>query len=174
MERRREKPWVTKDALCDERRDLKKKRHEAEGAKEYSETNRRIQKAAKKAKEDWIGAQYEAIETCLNKNNSKKAYPLVKDLTPEKQGRSSNIQDKTENVLPKNKRFSAGGQNIAYESCADNAVLDCSQPPEDDLQPILHEEVGIVVASLKKWCHLTYNSRGAWHTVYAMLLSNYN
>ena len=22
-------------------------------------------------------------------------------------------------------------------------------------------------------CHLTYNSRGAWHTVYAMLLSNY-
>ena len=23
------------------------------------------------------------------------------------------------------------------------------------------------------WYHLTYNSRGAWHTVYAMLLSNY-
>ena len=23
-------------------------------------------------------------------------------------------------------------------------------------------------------CHLTYNSRGAWHTVYAMLLSKYN
>ena len=23
------------------------------------------------------------------------------------------------------------------------------------------------------WCHLTNNSRGAWHTVYAMLLSNY-
>ena len=23
------------------------------------------------------------------------------------------------------------------------------------------------------WCHLTYNLRGAWHTLYAMLLSNY-
>ena len=23
------------------------------------------------------------------------------------------------------------------------------------------------------WRHLTYNSRGAWHTVYAMLLSNF-
>ena len=36
-ERRRKKPWVTKDVLdlCDERRDLKKKRYEAEGAKEY-------------------------------------------------------------------------------------------------------------------------------------------
>ena len=69
-ERRRKKPWVTKDVLdlCDERRDLKKKRYEAEGAKEYREANRRIQKAVKKAKEDWIGAQCEEIETCLNKN----------------------------------------------------------------------------------------------------------
>ena len=34
-ERRRKKPWVTKDVpdLCDDRRDLKKKRYEAEGAK---------------------------------------------------------------------------------------------------------------------------------------------
>ena len=67
----------------DERRDLKK-RYEAEGAKEYREANRRIQKAVKKAKEDWIGAQYEEIDTCLNKNSSKRAYQLVKDLTSEK------------------------------------------------------------------------------------------
>ena len=34
-ERRRKKPWVTKDVLglCDEWRDLKKKRYEAEGPK---------------------------------------------------------------------------------------------------------------------------------------------
>ena len=66
-ERHRKKPWVTKDVLvlCDERRGLKKKRRcEAEGAKEYMEANRRIQKAVKKAKEDWIGAQCEEIETC--------------------------------------------------------------------------------------------------------------
>ena len=78
-ERRRKKPWVTKYVLdlCDERRDLKKKRYEVEEAKEYREANRRIQKAVKKAKEDWIGAQCEEIETCLNKNNSKRAYQLV-------------------------------------------------------------------------------------------------
>ena len=53
-ERRRKKPWVIEDVLdlCDERRDLKKKWYEAEGAKEYREANRRIQKAVKKAKED--------------------------------------------------------------------------------------------------------------------------
>ena len=52
-ERRKKKPWVTKDVLdlCDERRDLKKKRYEA-GAREYREANGRIQKAVKKAKED--------------------------------------------------------------------------------------------------------------------------
>ena len=68
-EHRRKKPWVTKDVLdlCDERGDLKKKWYEAEGAKEYREANRRIQKAVKKAKVDWIGPQCESIETCLNK-----------------------------------------------------------------------------------------------------------
>ena len=50
----------------------------------YREANRRIQKAVKKANEDWIGAQCEEIETCLNKNNSKRANQLVGDLTLEK------------------------------------------------------------------------------------------
>ena len=38
--------WVTKDVLdlCDERRDWKKKRYEAEGAKENREANKRIQR----------------------------------------------------------------------------------------------------------------------------------
>ena len=63
------------------RRYFKKKRYKAKGAKEYREANRRNQKAVKKAKEDWIGSQCEEIEACLNKNNSKRAYQLVKDLT---------------------------------------------------------------------------------------------
>ena len=124
-ERRRKKTWVTKDVLdlCDERRDLKKKRYEAEGAKEYREANRRVQKAVKKAKEDWIGAQCEEIETCLNKNNSKRAYQLVKDLSSEKQGRSSTVQASLGNVLLKKKRFSADGQNIA-QNCTTMRVVE--------------------------------------------------
>ena len=114
-ERRGKKPWVTKDVLdlCDERRDLKKKRFKAERAKEYREANRRVQKAVRKASEDWIGAQCDEIETCLKKNNSKRAYQLVKDLTSEKQSRSSTIRTSLGNVLLKKKRFSADGQNIA-------------------------------------------------------------
>ena len=127
-ERRRKKPWVTKDVLDlhDERRDLKKKRYEAEGAKEYREVNRRVQKAVKKAKEDMIGAQCEEIETCLNKNNSKRAYQLVKDLISEKQGRSSTIQDKSGKYVTEKKRFSADGQNIA-QNCTTMRVVVTTQ-----------------------------------------------
>ena len=55
-ERRRKKPWITKNVLdlCDERRDLKRKQYEGEGVKEYREANKRIQKAVKKRMEDWI------------------------------------------------------------------------------------------------------------------------
>ena len=134
---------------------MEKQRYEAEGANEYREANRRIQKAVKKAKEDLIGAQCEEIETCLNKYNSMSAYQLVKDLTSEKQGRSSSIQDRSGNVLPKNMRFSADGQNIAQNCTIMRVVVTmlywtAVSPQEEDLQPILREKVEIAVASLKK------------------------
>ena len=107
-----------------------------------------------KAKEDWICAQCGEIETCLNKNNSKRSYQLVKDLTSEKQGRSSTIQDKSGKCLNEEKEILSRWTDCCsklynYESCCDNAVLDCSQSSED-LQPILREKVEIAVASLKK------------------------
>ena len=109
----------------------------------------------KEAKEDWICAQCEEIETCLNKNNSKRAYQLVKDLTSEKQGISSTIQDKSGKCLTEEKEILSRWTEYCselynYESCGDTAVLDCIQPPEEDQQSILRDEVDIAVASLKK------------------------
>ena len=154
-ERRRKRRWVTRDVLvlCDERRDLQKKWYEAEGAKEYREANNKIQEALKKAKEDWIGAQCKEIETCLNKNNNKRAYQLLKDLTSEKQGRSSTIQDRSGKCLTEEQESLSRWTEYCselynHESCGENTLLDCSQAPEEDLQPT--EEVGIAVASLKK------------------------
>ena len=134
---------------------MKKKRYNAEGAKEYRETNWRIQKAVKKAEEDWIGSQCEEIENSLNKKNSKRAYQLVKDLTSKKQGRSSIFQDKSGKCLTEEKGILSRWTEYCselynYESCGDNTVLDCSQPPEEDLQPILCEEVEIAVAITEK------------------------
>ena len=111
-------------------------------------------KVVKKTKEDWIGAQCEEIKTCQNKNISKRAYQLVRDVTSEKQGRSPTIQDKSWKCLTEKQDILSRWTDYFpdlhnYGSCGDNAVLDCSRPPEN-LQPILREELKIAVASLKK------------------------
>ena len=78
----------------------------------------------------------------------------MKGLISERQGRSSTIQDKSGKCLTEEKEILSRWTEYCselynYESCGDNAVLDCSQPPED-LQPILREKVEIAVTSLKK------------------------
>ena len=91
------KPWVTNDVLdlCDKRRELKKMKSDTEGAKEYRAINQDVKKAMKKAKENWIAEQCQSIEDNLKKNNSKKAYQLVKDLTSTKKVRMSTISGTT-------------------------------------------------------------------------------
>ena len=79
----------------------------------------------------------------------------MEDLTSEIQGRSSTIKDKsgkclTEEIEILSRWTEYCSELYNYESCGDNAVLDCSKPPEDDLPPILREEVEIAVVSMKK------------------------
>ena len=114
------------------------KRYETEGAKRYREANKRIQMAEKKANEDWISSRCEEIETCVNKNNSNRAYQLEKDLTSEKQGRSSTIQGRSGKCVTEEQEIlSRWTENCSdiynHGSCGDNVVVDCSQPPEEDL-----------------------------------------
>ena len=125
------------------------KRYEAEGAKQYRKAHMKIQKAVKKEKKmDWIDTLCEEIETCLNKNKSNRAYQLEKDLTSEKQGRSSTIQDRSGKCVTEEQEILSRWTEYCselynQESCGDNAVLDSSQPPEEDLKPILHKEIEI-------------------------------
>ena len=79
----------------------------------------------------------------------------MKDLTSETQDRSSTIQDKSGKCLSEEweilSRWTEYGSELYNcKSCGDNAVLDCKQLPEKDLQPILREEVEIAVASQKR------------------------
>ena len=94
------------------------------------------------------------LKLALTKNNSKRAYQQVKDLTSEKLVYPQQSKTGLVNVLLKKRRFSADRQNIAqncknHDSCGDNAVLECNQSPEEDLQSILREEIEIAVTSLK-------------------------
>ena len=103
---KKKKPWITAETLvlCDKRRELRKKRLEPEGAEKNKEVNNNIKRCMKKAKENWKGEQCSEIEENLRKNNSKRAYQLVKDLTTVKQGKRllSKIQ---ENASQKSDRY---------------------------------------------------------------------
>ncbi|WP_419620969.1 hypothetical protein, partial [Thiolapillus sp.] len=74
-------------------KELRKKRFEPAGAAKYKEVNNNIKRRMKKAKENWMGEQCSEIEENLKKNNSKRAYELVKDLTTVKQGKVTTVQD---------------------------------------------------------------------------------
>ena len=81
----KKKPWVTAEIidLCDKRRELREKRFKPEGSEKHKEVNNNIKKCMKKEKQNWI-EQCSDIEENLRKNNSKRAYQLVKDLTAAK------------------------------------------------------------------------------------------
>ena len=105
--RQKKKPWITSEILdlCDKRRELKKKRFELEGAEKYKEVNNNIKRCMKKAKENWIGEQCSEIEENLRKNNSNRAYQLVKDLTTVKQGKVTAVQDHSGKCLTEERRI---------------------------------------------------------------------
>ena len=64
--------------ICATKRELKKNRFQPEGSEKYKEVDINIKRCMKKAKENWIGEQCSEIEENLRKNNSKRAYQLVR------------------------------------------------------------------------------------------------
>ena len=105
-------------------------------------------------KETWIQGQCQEVETCLRKNNSKKAYQLVKDLTTEKQGKFTTIQDMSGKCLTEENEILNSWTEYCsdlynYETDGDPIVLDCPQIPDEEHHPILREEVEAAVKALK-------------------------
>ena len=112
-------------------------------------------KGMRKAKETWIEEQCQGIEENLQKNNSKKAYQLAKELTSSKQWRTTTIQDKAGNCLTEEqdilKRWTEYCSELyTHTSTGDPRVLDAPAPINNDSYPILLEEVEAAVKSLKK------------------------
>ena len=117
--------------------------------------NNNIKRCTKKAQENWMGEQCSETEEHLRKNNSKRAYQLVKDLTSVKQGKSTAVQDLTGKCLTEEREIS----NRWTEYCSelynhkvngDSLVLNCLQTDTEDDHPILRKEAEAEVLSLKK------------------------
>ena len=94
------------------------------------------------------------MEACLRKNNSKKACQLIKDLTTEKQGKSTIIQDKLGKCLTEeneilNRWTEYCSDLYNYKTERDPIVLVCPQIPDEEHHLILREEGGAAVKALK-------------------------
>ena len=116
--------------------------------------NNNIKRCMKKAKENWIGEQCSEIEENLRKNNSKRAYQLVKGLTTVKQGKATTVQDHSRKCLTEERQI----LNRWTEYCSelhnhkvngDPSVLNCTQADTEDNHPILRKAVETAVQSLK-------------------------
>ena len=83
-QRRKKRTWVTPEILdlCDQRETWWKGEASQKEPK-TKEIKRKIRTEMTMAKETWIQDQYQEVEACLRKNDSKKAYQLVKDPTTE-------------------------------------------------------------------------------------------
>ena len=109
----------------------------------------------RKAKETWIEEQCQGIEEILQKNNSKKVYQLVKELTSSKQGRTTTIQDKLGKWLTEEqeilKRLTEYCSELyTHTTTGDPKALDVPPLTNNDNYPILREEVEAAVKSPKK------------------------
>ena len=126
--RQKKKPWVTAEILdlCDRRTELRKKLLEPEGSEKYREVNNNIKGCMKKAKENWTGEQCSEIEENLRKNNRKRAYQLVKDLTTVKQGKAATVQDRSGKCLRGEREILNRWQNTAL-SCTITRPMEIHQ-----------------------------------------------
>ena len=68
-----------------------------------------------KAKEKWIGEQCSEIEENLRKNNRKRAYQVVKDLTTVKEGKVTSDQDRSGKCLTEERQI----LNRCTEHCSE-------------------------------------------------------
>ena len=91
----------------------------------------------------------------MRKNNSKREYQLVKDLTTVKQGKATTVQDHSgkclteeeQQILNRWTEYCSALYN--YKVNGDPSVLNCPQTDTEDDHPILRREVEAAVQSLK-------------------------
>ena len=147
--RQKKKPWVIAEILdlCDRRRELRKKRFEPEGSEKYREVNNSIKRCMKKVTVNWMGEQCSEIEENLRKNNSKRAYHLVKDLTTV-QDRSGKCLTEEREILNRWTEYCTELYN--HKANGDPSVLDCPQTYTENDHPILRKHSEAAVQLLKK------------------------
>ena len=130
------------------------KRQKLREGENYRAINRMLRNEVKQARENGLERQCLDIETCLSRNNMKKSYELVINLTKKNnEEKSTTIQDKHElphkeqNILLRESEYCL--EIFNYKADEDLAVLE--YPTRlDVISPIPIEEVISVIRALKE------------------------
>ena len=104
--------------------------------------NIQVHDKGQKAKENSMGEQCSEIGENLRKNNSERAYQLMKDLTTVKQGKATTIQDRSGKCLTEEQQIlnqwtEYCSELYNYKANGDPSVLNCPQRDTEDDQPML-------------------------------------
>ena len=152
-------PWVSNEALalCDERRELKGKRHNGpQEAQEYRQKNCAVRKEMRKSKEEWVISQCKALEMNLNRNETRKAFDIVRKLTRAQIPRVTTIEDKEGKLLTGKKEVMSRWGEYCKELYSEKkdvrggrVVNLPSDGRQEEKLPIILEEVKEAIRSLK-------------------------
>ena len=108
-----------------------------------------------KAIENWIGEQCNEIEENLKKNNNKRAYRLLKDLTTVKEGKATTVQDRSGKCLTEERQTLNRWTEYCcelynYKANGDPSVQNCPQTDTENDHPTLRKEIEVAVQSLRR------------------------
>ena len=97
--REKKKNWITNELMdmCDIRRTLKQTKFEP--VNKYKQINTQIKREMRKVLENWTNQKCTDIGNCLIRNNTKKAYQIVNDLTKQKDKIAVNINGKNKKCI---------------------------------------------------------------------------
>ena len=138
--------------MCDLRRELKKTKFELGST--YKQINNTIKKKMRIAKEIWINNTCTDLGECLIRNNTKKAYQIVNELTKKKDKIIVNVHDKDGKCITDKtevlKRWTEYCSELyTHNAEGDISVLTVNEPSNQDNFPILESEVEAAIQALK-------------------------
>ena len=126
--------------MCDLRRELKKTKFKPGST--YKQINNTIKKEMRIAKENWINKKCTDIGKCLIRNNIKKAFQIVNELTKNKDKIIVNVHDKYSKCITDQievlKRWTEYCSELyTHNAEGDISVLTVNEPSNQDNFPIL-------------------------------------
>ena len=160
-EKKKKQPWMTNEIMekCDERRRLKADKFKDEECnKKYRAANNLVRREMKKAKEEFVQKKCVEVTTAFERNDSRTAYRVVKELTNEKTATVSVIEDANGELLTEatkiEKRWTEYIQELYSYPIARSddiaTVLEREGPGQEECEPdILKSEIEEAVRSLK-------------------------